>query len=110
MLISRSLSVFTLAACGFLPCLLAATRVKDRRVLCNLGVSSIISIAGFFVTARIIPVLKPVMLRANLFGMDINKKGESTFRQMAAHGFRPFIYAKSILLIPGSTPNSVHAG
>ncbi len=76
MIISRALSVSILAACGFLPCLFAASRVKDRRVLCNLVVSAIVSVAGFIVTARIIPVLKPVMLRANLFGMDINKKGE----------------------------------
>jgi len=76
MVISRAFSVFVLAACGFLPSLFVATRVKDRRILCNLVVSSIVSIAGFLVTFRIIPVLKPVMLRANLFGMDINKKGE----------------------------------
>jgi hypothetical protein len=76
MIVSRAVSVAVLSACGFLPCLFVATRVKDRRVLCNLVVSSIVSIAGFIVTAKIIPILKPVMLRANLFGMDINKKGE----------------------------------
>ena len=64
-----------LAVLGFAPSLLIATTLKDRRVICNLVVSSLISAAGFLVTAKIIPVLKPAMLRANLFGMDINKKG-----------------------------------
>lgn len=76
MLRSRAFAVFVLTAFGFVPCLYVATTLKDRRVICNLVVSSLISMAGFFVTANLIPILKPVMLRANLFGMDINKRGK----------------------------------
>ena len=75
MLRSRGFAVSLLSVLGFLPSILMATTLKDRRVICNLVVSSLISAAGFLVTANIIPILKPAMLRANLFGMDINKKG-----------------------------------
>lgn len=75
MLHSRSFAVSLLSLGGILPCLLVATWLQDRRVICNIAVSSIISAAGFLVTAKLIPILKPIMLRASLFGMDINKKG-----------------------------------
>ena len=78
MLRSRGFAVSVLAILGFAPSILVATTLKDRRVICNLVVSSLISAAGFLATAKIIPILKPSMLRANLFGMDINKKGGSS--------------------------------
>ena len=74
-MLSRQQAATALAACGFAPSLYAASKLQDRRIICNLIINSLVSTVGFFVTVRIIPVLKPVMLRANLFGMDINKKG-----------------------------------
>ena len=87
MLRSRGFAVSILGASGTLPCLYVALSLKDRRVICNLVVSSLISAAGFFVTANIIPILKPVMLRANLFGMDINKKGGTSCKSCLLHAF-----------------------
>lgn len=76
MLRSRGFAVLLLAIFGFTPCLYVALGLRDRRILCNLVVSTFISAAGFVVTVNLIPILKPVMLRANLFGMDINKRGK----------------------------------
>lgn len=42
-----------------------------RSILINAG----LSLAGFFVTQRMIPVASRYVLRRNLFGFDINKKG-----------------------------------
>lgn len=72
---SKRQTVGALAAGAFAPALYAATQLEDRSVIYGLVISSLVSAAGFFVTLRLIPLLKPVMLRANLFGMDINKRG-----------------------------------
>ncbi|KAJ0042585.1 hypothetical protein Pint_17782 [Pistacia integerrima] len=42
-----------------------------RSILINAG----LSLAGFFVTQKMIPVASTYVLRRNLFGFDINKKG-----------------------------------
>lgn len=42
-----------------------------RSILINAG----LSLAGFFITQKIIPVASRYVLRRNLFGFDINKKG-----------------------------------
>lgn len=42
-----------------------------KSVLINAG----LSLAGFFVTVKMIPVASRYVLRRNLFGYDINKKG-----------------------------------
>lgn len=42
-----------------------------RSILINAG----LSLAGYFVTVRMIPVASRYVLRRNLFGYDINKKG-----------------------------------
>lgn len=38
-------------------------------------INAILSFAGFFATLRLIPVASTYVLRRNLFGYDINKKG-----------------------------------
>lgn len=64
-----------LAGIGIFPCLLAFSLLpNDRNKLCVV-VSAMVSLLGFFATKALIPVLLPVHLRRNLFGMDINKKG-----------------------------------
>ena len=64
-----------LAGVGFLPCIYAFVLLpNDRNKFCVV-VSAIVSLLGFFATKVLIPVLLPVHLRRNLFGMDINKKG-----------------------------------
>jgi len=42
-----------------------------RPILINAG----LSLAGFFVTLKMIPVASRYVIRRNLFGYDINKKG-----------------------------------
>ncbi|KAH7575482.1 hypothetical protein JRO89_XS02G0120400 [Xanthoceras sorbifolium] len=42
-----------------------------KSILINAG----LSLAGFFVTQKMIPVASRYVLRRNLFGFDINKKG-----------------------------------
>lgn len=42
-----------------------------KSILINAG----LSLAGFFVTLKMIPVASTYVLRRNLFGYDINKKG-----------------------------------
>lgn len=43
----------------------------QRSILINAG----LSLAGFFITQKMIPVASRYVLRRNLFGYDINKKG-----------------------------------
>ncbi|KAJ7976706.1 UDP-N-acetylglucosamine--dolichyl-phosphate N-acetylglucosaminephosphotransferase [Quillaja saponaria] len=40
-------------------------------------INAVLSLAGFFVTLKLIPVASRYVLRRNLFGYDINKKGTS---------------------------------
>lgn len=42
----------------------------------QLLLSTGVSLLGFFITKRLIPLLKPYNIKANLFGYDINKKGK----------------------------------
>ena len=46
-------------------------RDLKKSILINAG----LSLVGFFVTVKIIPVASRYVLRRNLFGFDINKKG-----------------------------------
>ena len=64
-----------LAAAGFLPCILALWTIRDRQTLWTILLCSAVSAAGGWVTKAIIPVVKAATLRANLSGLDINKKG-----------------------------------
>ena len=41
----------------------------------NVAVFFLISAMGYFLTDMMIPKFKPLAIKANLFGMDINKKG-----------------------------------
>ena len=50
-------------------------RVRDRGIERAVAVSALVSLAGFFATRALIPVVAARTLRAGLFGMDINKKG-----------------------------------
>ncbi|KAL8456980.1 hypothetical protein ACS0TY_034998 [Phlomoides rotata] len=38
-------------------------------------ISALVSVLGFFITVKMIPVASKYVLRRNLFGYDINKKG-----------------------------------
>lgn len=38
-------------------------------------ISALVSVVGFFVSVKMIPVASKYVLRRNLFGYDINKKG-----------------------------------
>ena len=69
----RALKV--LAGVGFLPCLYAFVLLPNDRTKYSIVVSALVSLLGFYATKLLIPVLMPVHLRRNLFGMDINKKG-----------------------------------
>lgn len=73
--LAKDKAVSLLAVAGFAPCVYAALQIESRRIGYNLIISSLLSLAGFLLTRRVIPILKPAMLRANLFGMDINKRG-----------------------------------
>lgn len=61
---------------GFFPCAIVAwTQLKDATVWCSFLASVAVSIFGFYITKAVIPKVKGKFLKANLFGMDINKKG-----------------------------------
>ena len=49
-------------------------RVHDRGIERAVAVSALVSLAGFFATRALIPVVAARTLRAGLFGMDLNKK------------------------------------
>ncbi|XP_030453184.2 uncharacterized protein LOC115674809 [Syzygium oleosum] len=69
--------ILKLAALFLVPYLYLIARHFDidrelrRSILINAG----LSLAGFFATVRLIPVASRYVLRRNLFGYDINKKG-----------------------------------
>lgn len=44
-------------------------------MLLSVSLTIILSILAYFVTVKMIPVMKEYMLRKKIFGMDINKKG-----------------------------------
>ena len=71
-----------LAGVGFLPCLYAFVLLPNDRTKHSIVLSALVALLGFYATKLLIPVLLPVHLRRNLFGMDINKKG--AFVQRAA--------------------------
>lgn len=60
-----------------LPCLVAFLRLESGTARSSIVVSTLVSVLGFFATKAIIPVLKPYNLRSNLYGKDINKKGNA---------------------------------
>ncbi|XP_030926948.1 UDP-N-acetylglucosamine--dolichyl-phosphate N-acetylglucosaminephosphotransferase [Quercus lobata] len=47
----------------------------DRDLKKSILINAVLSLVGFFVTVKIIPVASRYVLRRNLFGYDINKKG-----------------------------------
>jgi UDP-N-acetylglucosamine--dolichyl-phosphate N-acetylglucosaminephosphotransferase len=47
----------------------------DSELRRSITINAGLSLAGFFVTVRMIPVASRYVLRRNLFGFDINKKG-----------------------------------
>lgn len=51
------------------------TQVADERTRASILTSATVSMLGFFLTKRLIPLTKKYTLKAGLFGMDINKKG-----------------------------------
>ena len=51
------------------------SQVPDERAKYSILTSAAVSVLGFFLTLRLIPVTKASTLKAGLFGMDINKKG-----------------------------------
>jgi hypothetical protein len=65
----------SVAALGFLPCILAFASLKDERTLYSIFVSAIVSALGFLATRAVIPLIKARTLKAGLRGKDINKKG-----------------------------------
>lgn len=73
MQVPRDVSI--LALLGFAPCVAAFLRIDDARTWWSIITSACVSLAGFEVTKRVIPLLKRYTLRRGLFGKDINKKG-----------------------------------
>ena len=67
--------VTVLALLGFAPCAIAFCRIDDPRTWWSIVVSAFVSLAGFHITKRVIPLLKVYTLRRGLFGKDINKRG-----------------------------------
>ncbi|KAJ6813242.1 UDP-N-acetylglucosamine--dolichyl-phosphate N-acetylglucosaminephosphotransferase-like [Iris pallida] len=69
--------VLPLSAALFLPFfyLLFFHYQIDAELRRSIAISAAMSIAGFVVTVRLIPVAARYVLRRNLFGYDINKKG-----------------------------------
>lgn len=47
----------------------------DRDLKKSVLINAVLSLVGFLVTVKIIPVASRYVLRRNLFGFDINKKG-----------------------------------
>jgi len=72
---ARSRTVTLLGLACSLVALAPIARVADRGVERAVAVSALVSLAGFFATRALIPVVAARTLRAGLFGMDINKKG-----------------------------------
>ena len=68
--------VYGLGLLGFAPSVLAFLRISDTSVKYGVLISAAVSLIGFLATVRVIPVLKPSLLKANLSGLDINKKGD----------------------------------
>ncbi|KAL4450691.1 hypothetical protein ABPG77_001047 [Micractinium sp. CCAP 211/92] len=65
-----------LAAACLLPAVwVVTTQVTDDRTRYSILTSAAVSVLGFFLTLRLIPLTKAYTLKAGLFGMDINKKG-----------------------------------
>lgn len=64
-----------MAALSLAPCVLLFFTLPDARVKASILVSTLVSILGFLVTKRVVPVLKASLVRAGLSGLDINKKG-----------------------------------
>lgn len=56
---------------------IASTLLCQQYNVMLLGVSLtiILSLVGYFVTVKMIPVMEQYMLKKRIFGMDINKRG-----------------------------------
>ncbi len=81
-----------LAVIGYAPVVAAFTFVEDSRTKESIILSAVVSFVGLLLTKALIPVLQPVHLRRNLFGYDINKKGDKAYRDSnmdAAEGKLP---------------------
>lgn len=51
------------------------TAIADERTRYCILTSAAVSVVGFALTLRLIPLTKAYTLKAGLFGLDINKKG-----------------------------------
>lgn len=67
--------VTLLAIFGFLPCIVGFCRIGDARTWWSIVLSAFVSLAGFQVTKRVVPLLQRYTLRRGLSGKDINKRG-----------------------------------
>jgi UDP-N-acetylglucosamine--dolichyl-phosphate N-acetylglucosaminephosphotransferase len=68
------IGLFALAVCAvpaILFLFLEIDHVARNAILINFGMS----VLGFFLTVRMIPVVVPYVLKRNMFGYDINKRG-----------------------------------
>jgi hypothetical protein len=74
---TRDRQLKLLAGVGILPCVLAFLALEDQRVKYSIVISACVSFLGFLATKAVIPLIKDRLLRSNLFGKDINKRGTS---------------------------------
>ncbi len=72
---TRDRQLQLLAGVGILPCVLAFLALEDQRVKYSIVISACVSFFGFLATKAVIPLIKERLLRSNLFGKDINKRG-----------------------------------
>jgi hypothetical protein len=68
-----TVAVLAIAAAAFA---LAPLPRCDHETQRAVAVSAVVSLAGFFATRALIPLVAARTLRAGLFGLDINKKGQ----------------------------------
>lgn len=82
---ARSRAVALLGIVLALVALSPIVRVRDRGIERAVAVSALVSLAGFFATRALIPLVAARTLRAGLFGMDINKKGKKRGGEMGGN-------------------------
>lgn len=70
-----------LAFAGYAPVIFSFFNVKDYKTQSVIITSAFVSFLGFLATKALIPLLIPVHLRRNLFGLDINKRGNILYIQ-----------------------------
>jgi UDP-N-acetylglucosamine--dolichyl-phosphate N-acetylglucosaminephosphotransferase len=75
MQIGRRSQLVVLGAAGFLPALAASTLLRSWHTLLSLLFSVVIASLGFRWTVFLVPKLENRLVKAGLFGKDINKRG-----------------------------------